>query len=112
MQQVHLGAYDFTRFTLSGHRWLFRRFEQIEAGMSLGPGIAMIWSIAQMGRALGFGPKLTALLTLPFFWLRMLDRFARGGAAMDGASGVYFLGRSSETSLRPSDMVPYYEANR
>src|SRR5207237_664581 len=23
MQQVHEGAYDFTRFALSGHRWLF-----------------------------------------------------------------------------------------
>jgi SAM-dependent methyltransferase len=26
MQQVHEKAYDFTRFTLTGHRWLFRNF--------------------------------------------------------------------------------------
>ncbi len=27
MQQVHEGAYDFTRFTDSGQRWLFRQFK-------------------------------------------------------------------------------------
>ena len=32
MQQVHEQAYDFTRFTKSGHRWLFRRFAEIDAG--------------------------------------------------------------------------------
>ncbi|CAH2407660.1 hypothetical protein MES5069_620012 [Mesorhizobium escarrei] len=32
MQQVHEGAYDFTRFTELGHRWLFRRFETISRG--------------------------------------------------------------------------------
>ena len=31
IQQVHEQAYDFTRFTLSGHRWLFRRFEEIDS---------------------------------------------------------------------------------
>jgi SAM-dependent methyltransferase len=29
MQQVHERAYDFTRFTQSGHRWLFRQFSEI-----------------------------------------------------------------------------------
>ena len=38
MQQVHEGAYDFTRFTLSGHRWLFRNFDLLEAGTSAGVG--------------------------------------------------------------------------
>ena len=32
MQQVHERAYDFSRFTQSGHRWLFRRFSEISAG--------------------------------------------------------------------------------
>lgn len=112
MQQVHLGAYDFTRFTLSGHRWLFRRFEQIEAGVSLGPGIAFVWSVAQMLRSIGLGSRATALLTLPFAWIRLLDRFVGRAAAADGASGVYFLGRKSAKALHPRDMVDYYHANR
>jgi SAM-dependent methyltransferase len=38
MQQVHEGAYDFTRFTEIGHRWLFRNFETISRGALGGPG--------------------------------------------------------------------------
>jgi len=32
MQQVHLGRYDFTRFTHLGHRRLFRKFKEICGG--------------------------------------------------------------------------------
>ena len=28
MQQVHEGAYDFTRYTVLGHRYLFKKFKQ------------------------------------------------------------------------------------
>lgn len=47
MQQVHERAYDFTRFTANGHRWLFRRFEQIDAGVNRGSGAgpALAWSV-------------------------------------------------------------------
>jgi len=31
LQHVHEGPFDFTRFTESGHRWLFRHFELIES---------------------------------------------------------------------------------
>ena len=45
MQQVHMGRYDFTRFTFLGHRRLFRHFTQIKAGMALGPAGALAWSL-------------------------------------------------------------------
>ena len=35
------GAVRFTRFTRSGHRRLFRRFDEIAAGAVLGPGMAL-----------------------------------------------------------------------
>ena len=35
LQAVHEGAYDFTRYTKSGHRWLFRSFE-IDSGSLYG----------------------------------------------------------------------------
>lgn len=108
MQQVHMGAYDFTRFTFSGHRWLFRRFEQIDAGLSGGPGVAMQWSLRSLAHALGAPPTVAGLLAAPFFWLRFLDRFARGRRGLDAAAGVYFLGRRSETILKPKDMIDYY----
>jgi len=42
MQQVHEGAYDFTRYTLSRHRRLFNDFTKIESGMVAGPGTALV----------------------------------------------------------------------
>jgi len=106
---VHEGAYDFTRFTLSGHRWLFKDFEQIDAGTVSGPAVALAWSIRYLSRALGAGDHLSRLISLPFFWIRFLDKFADGRAASDAASGVYFLGRRSEVRLNPKAMPAYYE---
>ncbi|HTK14172.1 MAG TPA: methyltransferase domain-containing protein [Xanthobacteraceae bacterium] len=112
MQQVHERAYDFTRFTQSGHRWLFRRFEEIDAGPIGGPGVALIWSIRYFARALGAGDKVSRLISLPFFWLRFLDAFGRGRAVADAASGFFFLGRRSEETLTPQAMPHYYERQK
>ena len=111
MAQVHEGAYDFTRFTASGHRWLFRRFEQIAAGVNrgYGPGQALAWSIRWFVRAF-VGDKIAHAVAIPFYWLRLLDRFTRARSCADGALGFYFLGRKSERSLAPKDMVAYYES--
>ncbi|MGC1587756.1 MAG: class I SAM-dependent methyltransferase, partial [Rhodomicrobium sp.] len=108
MQQVHEGAYDFTRFTLSGHRWLFRRFDEIDAGSSAGSGVALVWAIRYFVRSLGAGRNLSILASLPFFWLRFLGNNSRKRAVADAASGFYFLGRKAESELSPHDMVKYY----
>lgn len=108
MQQVHERAYDFTRFTQSGHRWLFKQFEEIDAGQVSGPGVALIWSIRYFARALGAGDKVSRLISLPFFWLRFLDAFGRGRAVADAASGFFFLGRRSDQTLSPQAMLHYY----
>ena len=36
MQQVHEGAYDFTRYTVLGHRYLFRQFHALSIGGNKG----------------------------------------------------------------------------
>jgi SAM-dependent methyltransferase len=112
MQQVHEQAYDFTRFTLSGHRWLFRRFEEIDAGAVGGAGKVLVWSIRYAALSLGLGTRAATLAALPFAWMRFVDRFARPGPKADAASGVYFFGRRSERSLSAKDMPRYYEAKR
>ena len=108
MQQVHERAYDFTRFTLSGHRWLFKRFEQISAGSVTGPGVAFLWSMRYLLRALGAGKKISRLMALCFVWVRTLDRFCTPRSAADAAGGVFFLGRRSDVALSPKSMVDYY----
>ena len=42
LQQVREAAYDFTRFTDSGHRYLFRRFALIRSGPSGGAGTQLL----------------------------------------------------------------------
>lgn len=112
MQQVHERAYDFTRFTQSGHRWLFRQFDEIRAGPVGGAGVALIWAIRYFARALGAGDKLSRLISLPFFWLRFFDTIGRGRAVADGASGVFFLGRRDERAIGPHSMPRYYEGQQ
>jgi SAM-dependent methyltransferase len=109
MQQVHERAYDFSRFTQSGHRWLFKRFSEISAGPIGGAGVALIWSIRYFCRALGAGDKLSLLISLPFFWIRFLDTLGRGRAVADAASGVFFLGRKADQVIDPHSMPKYYD---
>jgi SAM-dependent methyltransferase len=110
IQQVHEGAYDFTRFTRSGHRWLFRRFHELEAISVGGAGGALMWSIRHYFLASGLSTKAALFLTLPFVPLRFMQRFARPQANADGALGHCFMGRrASEAVIRPVDLVDYYE---
>lgn len=109
MQQVHEGAYDFTRFTLSGHRWLFRRFELIDAGVSKGAGSAALWSVRYLIRSVTASGSVGSLAQLPLFWLRYADRCSRRKAAADAASAVYFYGRRSDRAITPKEIVAFYE---
>jgi SAM-dependent methyltransferase len=112
IQQVHEQAYDFTRFTLSGHRWLFRRFEEIDAGAVGGAGKALVWSIRYVALSLGLSTRMATLAAMPFFWVRFIDRFAKPGPKTDAASGVYFFGRRSDQTLNAKDMPRYYRMKR
>lgn len=45
LQHVHEGAYDFTRFTESGHRLLFKDFRLLNSGFLTGIGTVLFWNI-------------------------------------------------------------------
>ncbi len=109
LQHVHEGPFDFTRFTESGHRWLFRRFEMIESGVVAGVGTELSWSVAQAIRSLvpvsGVSSAIRLLMTPVAM---VIDRFANPQHATDGASSVYFYGRRSELLVQPRDMVTHY----
>jgi SAM-dependent methyltransferase len=111
MAPVHEKAYDFTRFTASGHRWLFRGFEQMAAGVGRdsGAGMALAASLRYFVRAL-LSERIATLVALPLFGLRFFDRFAHARPTADAAAGFYFLGRKSRETLSPKDMVGYYES--
>ncbi len=109
LQPVHEGPYDFTRFTESGHRWLFRDFALLESGLVAGPGSQFASSLAQAARSVvplrGVGP-LVRLAATPLG--RLVDRLAAPRPAIDGASAVYFYGRRAAVPLAPRDMIAHY----
>ena len=109
MQQVHEGAYDFTRFTEAGHRYLFRDFEQVESGQVAGAGTSLRWSINYFVRALTRSVPVGRIAGLAFFWLSYLDRFLDPAHSLDGASSVYFLGRKGGPVLTPSAAIDRYQ---
>ncbi|MBD3665443.1 class I SAM-dependent methyltransferase [Sulfitobacter aestuariivivens] len=112
LQPVHERAYDFTRFTENGHRWLFRRFSLIDSGVVAGPGTALFQLLRYCMGALVRNRRLGSMLAAPFFWLRAFDRASDRRHASDAASGVYFLGRRSDVPLRPHDMPSEFRGVR
>lgn len=108
LQQVHAGAYDFRRYTSSGHRYLFRGFDEIAAGPVAGPGTQLLWSIDHLTRGL-FRSQLAGKLARGVFSpLRALDKIVPDAYAMDNASAYYFYGRRADRELMPREIVDYY----
>lgn len=113
MQQVHAGAYDFTRFTHLGHRRLFRGFDEVDSGAACGPGMALAWSITSFLQSFArtrvqrrVAGALGAVCTFP---LKYVDPYLIDlPGALDAASALYFLGRKSSSVLHDEDLPACY----
>lgn len=113
IQQVHMGCYDFYRFTHLGHRRLFRRFEEIDSGAVCGPGMALAWSyryfllsFAESGILREF---LNAFASLTSFFLKYFDYYLiRKAGANDAASAFFFLGRKRGNCLSDQMLLKLY----
>ena len=113
IQQVHEGAYDFTRYTLSGHRRLFNSITEIESGMVAGPGTAMVWSIENLALAFVSRPAMRGLVKtlvrLLFAWIKFFDLLLQDKpAAMDGASCTYLYGKKVMAKISDVEIVARY----
>jgi SAM-dependent methyltransferase/uncharacterized protein YbaR (Trm112 family) len=116
MQQVHMGKYDFTRFTHLGHRRLFRRFEEIDSGAVGGPGMALAWSYQYF--LLSFAKtelikefiKIFARTTS--FYLKYFDYLLINNSGIfDAGSGYYFLGEKSQKILSDKELLELYRGD-
>jgi len=109
LQHVHEGPYDFTRFTESGHRWLFRHFELVESGHVAGVGSGLAWSLAHVARSIVPLRGVNRLVLLAMRPLGILvDRLTSTQHAIDGASSVYFFGCRAETPIAARAMIAHY----
>jgi uncharacterized protein YbaR (Trm112 family) len=98
MQQLHGGDYDFTRFTLKGHRNLFLGFNELAAGITGGPAMAFAWSWVYLLQSFSIGARSRLILkligVLTSFPLKYLDLIIiKNKPSYDAASGFFFLGK-------------------
>jgi SAM-dependent methyltransferase len=114
MQQVHDGAYDITRFTMVGHRRLFRWFDELDAGVVCGPATTLIWALRYFMRSLPRRSRLARELLdramcIAFSWIKYLDDYLvdRPGS-VDAASGIYFLGRRRDSPVSDREVIASY----
>ena len=113
LQQVHEGAYDFPRYTVTGHRRLLNRFDELSSGVIAGPATTLAWAIEHFALCFAPHPSLVtpirAVIRTAFAWLKYLDFIlVHSPAAADGASCTYFLGRKSNSTRPDSDIVAKY----
>jgi hypothetical protein len=114
MQQVHLRAYDITRFTHLGHRRLFRRFSERSSGVVCGPGSALAWAWEYFWASFishrGMARKIVRTLArFTSFWWPFCDYYLAGKpGAFDGASGTYFLGCKDGSVISDRDLIKAY----
>lgn len=114
MQQVHLGRYDFTRFTHLGHRRLFNNFREISSGPVCGPASALNWSIKYFFRTF-FKASFAQFFfewisTFFYFWLKYFDYFLiKKQGAYDSASGYFFYGIKEEGLISDREIIKNYE---
>ncbi len=102
LEQVHAGPYDFVRFTASGHRYLFRRFEEIAAGPVAGPGTQLLWSVDHVVRGVARSELAGKLARALLFALRYLDRIVPEKYAVDDAFRVLLPRSAGRRGAQPA----------
>ncbi len=113
MQQVHMGRYDFMRFSQLGHRKLFQNFSELSSGPVAGPGTSMAWAYAFLLRSFFSNKNLQsaafAFGSLTGFWLKYLDLFLiNKPGAIDAASAFYFIGQKTGETLDDRKLIEGY----
>jgi SAM-dependent methyltransferase len=113
LQPVHMGRYDFTRFTPLGHRRLFRQFETIRCGVALGPGSVLAWGIRYW--LLSLTDNITArkwirafglLITMPIRYSDVI--FKNKVGAGDAAGGNLFFGMKTDRQISDRELLKLY----
>ena len=117
MQQVHEGAYDFSRFSLVGHRKLLAQFSILDMGLVAGPGTSLVWAIEALVVSFAVGDRSKSLLKfisrLMFFWIKYFDfLLTRSPSAVDGASCTFFFGKKLPSTVSDQEVIDSYRGSQ
>ena len=106
LQAVHEEAFDFCRFSVSGHRLLYHEFESISYGVLSGPAESFVWATTYLIRTLFASRILAKVFRVLFSPLILLDRIIPNERAKYAACGTYFFGRKSVIPKSKFDYSP------
>lgn len=111
MQQVHEGAYDFTRYTVLGHRFLFRNFTLMGMGGLKGTDVALSWALRYFVWGVTRNRKLGGLTAfVSGVLLRPFGMIASKESLYDGPSGVFFMGeKSDKVEVTHKELIGQYK---
>jgi len=110
LQPVHEGAYDFTRYTVLGHRWLFRDFNSISVGATRGVNHVAALSLKYLFWGI-FRNRTIASVFGVFFRIvfRPLTFILKKTSLFDSCTGSFFMGiKDDGYRLQPKDLLKYY----
>lgn len=97
LQSVHMANNDFTRFTHSGHRWLFRNFLEIKSGITDGATYSLLFVFSSIISGVFKNKLIGILLRLILGRLsRKIDAFLPWEVNIKNGCGFYFLGKKSK----------------
>tara|TARA_B100000963_G_C22521864_1_gene623451 strand:- start:52 stop:876 length:825 start_codon:yes stop_codon:yes gene_type:complete len=116
LQSVHEGAFDFTRFTHSGHRWLFKDFKEIKSGYLNGAFSSCLFILSYTFSAI-FRNRLFGIILRVFFrrLATLLDKLIPEKYNIDLSCGCYFIGKKDskhKSSFKAKEIKFYYSGSQ
>ena len=113
LQSVHMANNDFTRFTHSGHRWLFRNFLEIKSGVTDGATYSLLFVFSSIISGV-FKNKLigSSLRMILGRISRIIDTFLPWEVNIKNGCGFYFLGKKSklnESKKSSNWIIEFYD---
>ena len=116
LQAVHEGPFDYKRFTHSGHRWLFKDFEEIKSGAHQGAFSSVLFNLSYALSGIFRSQYIGKIFRLIFNRLfKLLDSLTGDKWNIDIACGCYFLGRKSISKVSYKDknwIEKYYKGSQ
>jgi SAM-dependent methyltransferase len=111
LQHVHEGKYDFTRFTVLGHRLLFKSFNEIKSGYVGGLGQSLLWAIEYFVAGVFRSRIAGKIAKACLIWIRWVEYLIPHNWNIDGACGAFFLGKKtmSETEQNINSLLDGYK---
>ena len=108
MQAYHPDPTDYWRFTLEGLRLLCSEFEEIDAGVHIGPTCGVVWIVREWMNSWSANRIISNLLLVPTAFVtapfRYLDYLMVGRPrGHHAAAAVYFRGRKPAPRVRSGD---------